>query len=267
MSTEFLVLIILCIIAIIISIVLYIYTVRPLYTTNATTKKLQGNTTTTKKPSEIKPNQNNTLPKPPLNPKPDSNTTPPKPDSNTTQPKPQPKPNQNGTQPKPPKPNQNGTQPKPPKPNQNNTQPKPPKPNQNNTQPKPPKPNQNNTQPKPNSNTDSSQAACLALHNSYRAKMGLGPLVSGTADQIACANKVAQQNYLSGKPHTNTCKGSSQNECPHFSSLEQCLQAYFAEGAAPGLSHYNNIKNARTSVSCGVYNEPGGKYYYSHQYV
>lgn len=107
---------------------------------------------------------------------------------------------------------------------------------------------------------------CLALHNAVRSRQGMPPLVNGTADEIACANRVAQANYAAGKPHTNMC-GSAQNECPSFASLKQCIDAYEKEGPSPGLSHYNNIKNARKSVACGEYAIPGKNLtYYSHQY-
>lgn len=109
-----------------------------------------------------------------------------------------------------------------------------------------------------------SQENCLKLHNEVRSRQGRPPLASGTADEIACANRVAQANYQAGV-HKNLCQ-MAQNECPRFGSLKQCLDAYEKEGPAPGLSHYNNIKNANSSVSCGVYNIGGGSYYYSHQY-
>ncbi len=125
--------------------------------------------------------------------------------------------------------------------------------------------------PQPPIGDANSQENCLKLHNEVRARQGMPPLVSGTADEIACANRVAQANFLAKKAHSQTCMGS-QNECPAtapgsgFKSLEQCLAAYEKEGPSPGLSHYNNIKNAKTSVACGVYPVGSGTFYYSHQY-
>lgn len=113
---------------------------------------------------------------------------------------------------------------------------------------------------------DNFQKNCLDEHNRVRRLMGLSDLISGTPEQIECAFKNAEENSMYNVPHTSTCN-AAQNECPHFSNMRQCLDAYYSEGPAPGLSHYNNIKYATLSVSCGYKDEGNGLYWYTHNYI
>jgi len=128
-------------------------------------------------------------------------------------------------------------------------------------------------------NTGDPHADCVARVNQFRACACLEPLPRNTAAED-CANQQAQHDSETGTAHSgftdNICspRGSAQNECPGYGSVEQtisrCVQSMFNEGPPPTnpcngscyqtYGHFINMTNTRyTSVACGFYTTADGQ--------
>lgn len=110
---------------------------------------------------------------------------------------------------------------------------------------------------------------CLAIFNKYRAMEGKPPLQAATAEQIACANRVAANNAVQGY-HAQTC-GGAQCECMNGvrgpngeTGLEGCVAAYYDEKrtGAQNMGHFLIMSGNYKTLACGT----DGKGFYSHQF-
>ncbi len=121
--------------------------------------------------------------------------------------------------------------------------------------------------PSPTTVVDKYQKTCLDLINDFRKEMGVSPLKIRKS-KINCTNKESKLNFESHMFHTRfgMCNENGQCECKGYQNIENCINAYIAEG--PGGGHYEILKSPRfTHVTCGKYKLPyGNSYYYTQNF-
>jgi hypothetical protein len=119
----------------------------------------------------------------------------------------------------------------------------------------------------PTTIVDKYQKTCLELINNFRKEMGV-PSLKTRKSKINCTNKESKLNFESHMFHTRfgMCNENGQCECKGYQNVENCINAYIAEG--PGGGHYEILRSPRfTHVTCGKYKLPyGNSYYYTHNF-
>lgn len=120
--------------------------------------------------------------------------------------------------------------------------------------------------PSPSGSTP--EEICVNAINSFRATIGLGPLLRWTEAE-ACSSTEAEGDAASNAAHAHfgDCGEMAQNECPGWpgapaTMIIPCLTMMWNEGPGVGAAHghYNNMTNSRyTKVACGFYTTSTGR--------